>query len=196
MISQSQPTLAADMLVPSGGAKREALRVNGQFWTPDWVADAMVSYVLQSGSDTLFDPGVGAGAFLRAGRRRGGQNLKLRGREIDPAALLAASDSGLTMEDMAGVELRDFALYPPNEKFGAVVANPPYVRHHRLSETAKICLHTFARDLIGRSIDGRAGLHVFFLLRCLNLLAHGGRLAFIVSVDICEGVYAKTLCRG
>ena len=193
MISQSQPTLAADMLVPSGGAKREALRVNGQFWTPDWVADAMVAYVLQSGSDTLFDPGVGAGAFLRAGRRLGGQNLKLRGREIDPAALLAASESGLTVEDMAGVELRDFALHPPNEKFRAVVANPPYVRHHRLSETAKICLHTFARDLIGRSIDGRAGLHVFFLLRCLNMLAHGGRLAFIVSADICEGVYAKTL---
>ena len=181
------------MLVPSGGAKREALRVNGQFWTPDWVADAMVAYALQSGSDILFDPGVGAGAFLRAGRRLRGTRLQLRGREIDPAALVAASDSGLSPEDMAGVELRDFALHPPNEKFNAVVANPPYVRHHRLSEAAKRSLHSFARDLIGRSIDGRAGLHVFFLLRCLNVLAPGGRLAFIVSADICEGVYARTL---
>lgn len=119
--------------------------------------------------------------------------MKLRGREIDAAALVAASDSGLTTEDIAGVELRDFALHPPDEKFSAIVANPPYVRHHRLSETAKLSLHSFARNLIGRSIDGRAGLHVFFLLRCLNMLAPGGRLAFIVSADICEGVYARTL---
>ena len=91
--------------------------------------------------------------------------MKLHGREIDPAALVAALESGLTTEDMAGVELRDFALHPPHEKYSAVVANPPYVRHHRLSEAAKICLHSFARVLIGRSIDGRAGLHVFFLLR-------------------------------
>ncbi len=181
------------MLIPTGGAKREALRVNGQFWTPDWVADAMVTYALDGKSDTLFDPGVGAGAFLRAGRRLRGPNLKLRGREIDPAALIAASESGLTAEDMAGVELRDFALHPPLEKYSAVVANPPYVRHHRLSESAKATLHTFAHKLIGRPIDGRAGLHVFFLLRCLTTLAVGGRLAFIVSADICEGVYARTL---
>ena len=193
MISEAPSILAADMLVPRTGARREALRVNGQFWTPDWVADAMAAYALQSGSEILFDPGVGAGALLRAGRRQGKANLKLRGREIDPAALIAASASGLSSEDMAGIELRDFALDPPREKFRSIVANPPYVRHHRLSETAKVSLHTFARDLIGRPIDGRAGLHVFFLLRCLSLLAPGGRLAFIVSADICEGVYARTL---
>lgn len=193
MTSGSQPILTANMAVPVGGAKREALRVRGQFWTPDWVADAMVAYALAGDSDTLFDPGVGAGAFLRAGRRLRGPSLTLCGREVDPAALLAASQSGLTKADMAGVELRDFALDPPNEKFDAIVANPPYVRHHRLPKSTKDALHAFARNLIGRSIDGRAGLHVFFLLRCLNMLAKGGRLAFIVSADICEGVYARTL---
>lgn len=181
------------MVIPTAGAKREALRVKGQFWTPDWVADAMVAYALDGRSDTLFDPGVGAGAFFRAGRRLRGGSLKLRGREIDPAALRAAVDSGLTTEDMAGVEMRDFALHPSTEKFTSIVANPPYVRHHRLPESAKIMLHAFVRDLTGRSIDGRAGLHVFFFLRCLAMLASGGRLAFIVSADICEGVYARTL---
>lgn len=193
MISETHPVLTAGMAVPRTGARREALRVNGQFWTPDWVADAMAAYALQDGADTLFDPGVGAGALLRAGRRIRGPKLKLRGREIDPAAFAAAEQSGLSAQDMEGVELRDFAIDPPKEKFCSIVANPPYVRHHRLSESVKISLHTFARDLIGRPIDGRAGLHVFFLLRCLNLLAPGGRLAFIVSADICEGVYARTL---
>ena len=31
--------------------KREILRQKGQFWTPDWVAEAMVAYVLGGGSD-------------------------------------------------------------------------------------------------------------------------------------------------
>jgi adenine-specific DNA-methyltransferase len=185
--------LSADMAVPTASAPREALRVNGQFWTPSWVAEAMAAYALGGGARTLFDPGVGAGALLRAGRKIAGPSLILRGREIDPDALHAAADSGLTAADMSAIELRDFALEPPTTPEPAIIANPPYVRHHRLTPAAKSILHAFARDLVGRPIDGRAGLHVFFLLRCLELLAPNGRLAFIVSADICEGVFASTL---
>lgn len=181
------------MQVPSGGAAREALRVNGQFWTPDWVADAMVAYALRDGADTLFDPGVGAGSFLRAGRRLVGNKLRFRGQEIDEAALSAAVEAGMSADDLAGIELRDFALFPPHEKFNAIVANPPYVRHHRLNESTKLRLHAFARTFLGHSVDGRAGLHVFFFLRCLELLSPNGRLAFIVSADICEGVFARSM---
>ena len=46
--------------------EREALRVKGQFWTPDRVADAMAAYVLGNGADHLFDPAVGAGALFQA----------------------------------------------------------------------------------------------------------------------------------
>src|SRR5262249_3985750 len=50
-------------------------------------------------------------------------------------------------------------------------------------------------ELIGKELDGRAGLHIYFLLRALQLLSDGGRLAFIVPADICEGVFAQTLWR-
>jgi adenine-specific DNA-methyltransferase len=193
MIAIEIPPLAADMPLPRAGAHREALRVNGQFWTPEWVANAMVAYTLQAGASTLFDPGIGAGIFFHVGRKQGGADLLLRGCEIDPAAIQAARMSGLSAKDLSGVELRDFALRPPVEHFPAIVANPPYVRHHRITKTAKLTLHAFARGLIGRPLDGRAGLHVFFLLRCLEQLEPGGRLAFIVSADICEGAYADAL---
>ena len=42
---------------------REALRQKGQFWTPPWVAEAMVGYVIRGGANAIFDPAVGAGAF-------------------------------------------------------------------------------------------------------------------------------------
>ncbi len=47
---------------------REKLREKGQFWTPPWVADAMVSYVLDD-TKLIFDPAGGRGAFLEALRR-------------------------------------------------------------------------------------------------------------------------------
>ncbi len=50
--------------VPTDWQARETLREKGQFWTPDWIAEAMVEYVLAGGSRNLFDPAVGAGAFL------------------------------------------------------------------------------------------------------------------------------------
>ena len=39
------------------------------------------------------------------------------------------------------------------------------------------------------------GLHVYFLLKCLELLAPGGRLAFLLPADVCEGVSSAALWR-
>jgi hypothetical protein len=184
--------------LPSAGPEREALREKGQFWTPDWVANAMVQYVLSNGSSVIFDPAVGPGIFLRAAKniakQRGGA-VRLLGTEIDPTILQQAKNLGLTEREISRVELRDFVLDPPRGPFRAIVANPPYIRHHRLSEGTKAKLHRLSQRLIGRRLDGRAGLHVYFLLRALELMAPSGRLAFIMPADTVEGVFADALWR-
>ncbi|MBX6376405.1 MAG: N-6 DNA methylase, partial [Acetobacteraceae bacterium] len=88
--------------LPQAGAAREALREKGQFWTPDWVADAMVAWAAQE-SDHIFDPAVGAGAFFRAAKRlaaRRRRPLALLGHEIDAAELATGLEYGLTSEDL------------------------------------------------------------------------------------------------
>lgn len=182
--------------IPSTGPKREALRVKGQFWTPDWVADAMAAYVLAGDADHLFDPAVGAGALFHSAKRISKQlrkTITLYGREIDEQAIRQARENGLSDAELANVEMRDFALAPPSRRFKAIAANPPYIRHHRLSLEAKAALREFSARLIGKPLDGRAGLHVYFLVRALTLLEAGGRLAFIMPADTCEGVFAQTL---
>jgi len=182
--------------LPPRGPKREALREKGQFWTPDWVAQAMVGYVLAAGSLSVFDPAVGGGAFLRAAKAVGeefGRRPRLLGTELDPGTLEEACRSGLTETELAMVEIRDFVQDPPTGLFEAIVANPPYIRHHRLSPSLKAKLRLFGAELIGRPLDGRAGIHVYFLLRALQLLADGGRLAFIMPADTCEGVFSPVL---
>ena len=182
--------------LPTDWNEREVLRDKGQFWTPAWVAEAMVAYALADGADTIFDPAVGEGAFFRAAKRYAQtQNclLMLRGTEIDSDALTLARDSGLTESDLAGVTLGDFALEPPTERYPAIVANPPYIRHHRLSAEVKCQLKAFSAELLGRPLDGRAGFHITFFLRALQCLETGGRLAFILPADSCEGKFAPLL---
>jgi hypothetical protein len=186
----------AQQKLPSSGLAREALREKGQFWTPAWVAEAMVAWCLVDGSESIFDPAVGAGAFFQAAGAIGrdqGKQPELLGTEIDSQVLQQALAGGLPVEDLAGVEIRDFILHPPAAQYPAIVGNPPYIRHHRLPQTTKAELKKLSTDLIGKSLDGRAGLHVYFLLRALQMLAPGGRLAFIMPADTCEGVFARTL---
>lgn len=182
--------------LPSTGPEREALRRKGQFWTPDWVAEAMVSYVVEGGSNHVFDPAVGAGAFFRAAKSlaaESGRHFSLLGMEIDGDALREALRNGLYADDLSRVRMSDFVLRPPQEKFDAIVANPPYIRHHRLPAHVKTELKRLGARLIGTPLDGRAGLHVYFLLRALQLLREGGRLAFIVPADTCEGIFSAML---
>lgn len=182
--------------LPRSRKARETLRNKGQFWTPDWVAEFMVAYALRDHPPQLLDPALGAGVFFRAARNYAnatGFDLSLYGREVDPDVLNQARQSGLNASDLRHVEIRDFILEPPSVLFPAIVANPPYIRHHRLPPSQKASLRSFAQTATGRRIDGRAGLHVYFLIKALQALAPGGRLAFIVSADICEGVFAEPL---
>ncbi|MGQ9555019.1 MAG: HsdM family class I SAM-dependent methyltransferase [Anaerolineae bacterium] len=191
MLAQAYPAK-----LPSNGPKREALRQKGQFWTPAWVAEAMVGYVVAGGSDSIFDPAVGAGAFFLAAKAMAeeiGRSITLMGTEIDPDALLQAHASGLSEADLSQVQITDFVLYPPQGLFKAIVANPPYIRHHRLPRHVKAALQKNTASILGFPIDGRAGLHIHFLVRALRLLDVDGRLAFIVPADTCEGVFAPAI---
>jgi hypothetical protein len=156
----------------------------------------MVAYVLQDKPARLLDPALGDGVFFRAAKRwaqANGFDVALFGRDIDPNIIEQAKKSGLNDSDLRNVMIKDFILDPPTQTFPAIVANPPYIRHHRLSSTQKQLLRGFAESVTGRHIDGRAGLHVYFLIRALQTLSPNGRLAYIVSADICEGVFANIL---
>ena len=175
--------------IPKKWEEREKLRDKGQFWTPDWVAEAMVSYV-KNNAETVFDPGTGGGAFLKAlNKLDASKQINFYGTDIDPEIIkekIYSSPNCL-------IELRDFIKNPPSKKFEAIVANPPYIRHHRIDKDTKIFLKQLSKKKTGVIIDGRAGYHIYFLIQALSLLQDKGKLAFIMSADTCEGTFAKRL---
>lgn len=182
--------------IPSSGEARESLREKGQFWTPDWVAEAMVEYVFANKGGSLFDPAVGAGAFFRAAKviaTEKGLPCSLSGMDIDAKALDEACQYGLLKDDLREVKIGDFLVQSPKNKLSAIVANPPYIRHHRIPIETKEKLKRLSMESTGTILDGRAGLHIYFLIRSLSLLEKGGRLAFILPADTCEGKFATDL---
>lgn len=182
--------------IPSSGEARENLREKGQFWTPDWVAEAMVEYVFADNGGRLFDPAVGAGAFFRAAKiiaKEKNLHYSLSGMDIDSKALDEAFQYGLSKDDMRDVKIGDFIFQSPKNKLSAIVANPPYIRHHRILLATKEKLKRLSMESMGMILDGRAGLHIYFLIRALTLLEDGGRLAFIMPADTCEGKFANDL---
>src|SRR5579872_1643030 len=184
------------MKLPTTGPLREALREKGQFWTPEWVAEAMVGYVIADDFRDIFDPAVGAGAFFRATKKIAGEigrKFRLSGTELDASALLQARQNGLSEDDIADVQITDFLLNPPERPLKGIVANPPYIRHHRMQSETKVELKKLCMRIMGDILDGRAGLHIYFLLQALRLLDAGGRLAFIMPADTCEGIFSSRL---
>lgn len=182
--------------LPSSWEARELLREKGQFWTPDWIAEPMAEYVLADRGGLLFDPAVGTGAFFRAAKvvaSEKGLAVSFAGMEIDSTVLSQALEHGLDEDDIVSVKIGDFVLQPPRTKFQAIVANPPYIRHHRLDPEKKVQLKQLTTQVVGKQLDGRAGLHIYFLIRALSLLEENGRLAFIMPADTCEGKFAPDL---
>jgi adenine-specific DNA-methyltransferase len=173
--------------MPSSGPGREALRVKGQFWTPPWLAKAMSAWVTSERPHLLFDPAVGPGTFFAAAREMGFKG-GFAGFELDDAVLVDAYKLGLSPVELAGIQIGDFIRNQVEGHFPAIISNPPYIRHHRLSAQQKRELRQLALHCLGFPLDGRVGLHVYFLLKCLEHLAPNGRLAFLLPADVCEGV--------
>jgi hypothetical protein len=176
-------------IIPTNWEKREKMREKGQFWTPFWVAEAMLQYVCKT--DLIFDPAVGNGSFLNALRQNGFSDISFYGFDVDENQLA----SPIFQSKNCTVEHRDFLKNPPPQKFKSIISNPPYIRHHRIAEETKKYLKNLTARITGFSIDGRAGYHIYFLIQALNLLETGGKLAIILPADSCEGIFADKLWR-
>lgn len=173
--------------LPTNWQKREKLRDKGQFWTPEWVTKAMVSYIAKD-TNLVFDPAAGKGAFFNA-LLQINPSINYYGIDIDEYVLA----DEIYQKNNCFVEIRDFIKNPPQQKFNAIIANPPYIRHHRIDEKMKQFLKELFINITGFAIDGRAGYHIYFFVQALNLLDKNGRLALIMPADTCEGIFAQKL---
>jgi len=167
---------------------RAHLQAYGQFWTPDWIARTMATYVMNNGARRVFDPAVGAGGLLLAAKNvHPRRRITVAGFEVYAEVLELAKKEGLTDRDASNIKVGNYLTTSSLPDEDAVICNPPYIRHHRIEPTIKVKLKHDLELWLGTKLDGRLGLHAYFLLRSLQRLRRGGRLAYITSADLYEG---------
>jgi adenine-specific DNA-methyltransferase len=139
---------------------------HGQYFTPPTVAAAMVGLLAADSTAPVLEPCSGEGVFLAALADAGFTNVQ--GVEIDERL-----DHGPHFE----VENASFVSWQPEQRFAAVIGNPPYIRWKNLGsdQQTEIKKH----HLWGTLFNSLSDYLTVFIAGAIELLEDGGELVFI-----------------
>ena len=173
-------------------------RVLGAIYTPAVIVETMIEWAAaEPGAPPtrIVDPGTGSGRFLLAAANAFPQ-AQLVGAEIDPLAvkLLKATATVAGFADRLIVHCGDYRTIRLQNIEGRTlfVGNPPYVRHHQISDEAKRWFGETAARL-GCRASKLAGLHIHFFLRTHEIAREGDFGAFITSAEWMDVNYGSVL---
>lgn len=176
----------------------EARRARGAVYTPTGIVDAMLEWALGepgAAPARVVDPGTGSGRFL-LNAARCFPFAQLIAVEIDPLAglLLRANAAVLGFSDRLRVHVGDYRTLKLAPITGRTlfIGNPPYVRHHDISDAAKAWFGKTA-EKFGFKASKLAGLHVHFFMRTRELAQPGDFGAFITSSEWIDVNYGSTV---
>lgn len=173
-------------------------RNRGVTFTPQWIVDLMIGFVAQRRrSDvTVVDTGAGAGRFsISAARALPETRVIAIESDSELASVLRKLIRRLKLAGRVSVLHEDFlSVSIPDDRPRIFIGNPPYVRHHALPRSRKSWLGMAGRAL-GNTFSELAGLHVYFLLRCLMEAKSGDRLVMVLPSEWLETRYGADLKR-
>lgn len=159
-----------------------------QFFTPRKIAEFMCQWVLQGKQKTrVLEPAYGLGIFSRVLAQN--STLPVDAYEIDEQIFANAVTSRPN-----GVNLRneDYFTCDWNEKYDAIVCNPPYLKFHDYDNA------TYIPDVnshLGTKLNGFTNLYTLFLLKSIAQLQEGGRLAYIIPLEFLNSDYGVEVKR-
>lgn len=173
----------------------------GQFATPPRLAADILDYahaLLSPRARLRFlDPAFGLGAFYAALRDSfsAGRIAAAVGYEID----LHYAEAALKLWQNTPLMLHrsDFTrANPPQsnaEKFNLLICNPPYVRHHHLTQADKTHLLATVQRVTGLRLNGLTGLYGYFLCLAHAWLADDALSGWLIPSEFMDVNYGRPL---
>jgi predicted RNA methylase len=173
----------------------------GQFATPTPLATEMLEYaraLLPSASRVRFlDPAFGTGSFYSAllkcfPARRIAAAV---GYEVDPHYAQAALDFWRNQAlDLHPLDFTRATAPTTNaDKFNLLICNPPYVRHHHLTQADKPRLQTAVQRVTGLRLNGLTGLYGYFLCLAHAWLADDALAGWLIPSEFMDVNYGRVL---
>jgi len=183
---------------------QESRRKLGQFRTPATIADLMADWLIQDGTETVLDPGMGACALSAAAYREKQEKVDepplsdIYGADINELALVMGATSLTLMDhgDPHNLQIADFLdleLDDVDGEVDAVISNPPYSRHHELDEEYKQKVNSQAERELGRDVSALSPMYAYFYYHAAQFLSDGGRMSFITPSEFLETSYGESL---
>ena len=165
----------------------------------------MAAWAIASRNDKVLDPCCGTSTLLTKSVERlcllgaslGGAANQAYGIEISKETIKAARRILVAKFGHAVPHLTrgDFLSVNPDnfQKVDAVVCNPPFMRHQRISTSRKKKLARDVRKTSGFNVQRTSDLYVYFMLHAIQFLRDGGRMAFLCPTQYMETDYGEAL---
>lgn len=180
---------------------QEERNARGQFHTPITLARDILVHakkLLPSCSKVRFlDPAFGTGTFFSALLDTFGRDRveTITGYEIDPHYGMPAKE--LWRTTALDLRLKDFTKeqFPQSEseEYNLIVCNPPYVRHHHITNGDKSSLQDLTIQASGIALSGLSGLYCYFLLLSHRWMTKKAVAAWLIPSEFMDVNYGKPI---
>ena len=175
----------ADLVASIESWQRETKQL-GQVATPEPIAKLMAKWVMSAKPCAVLDPAAGLGGLLAACRQFNGR-IELVGAERDTETLQRARTSAPRGTKLI---LADY-LKSDAGLFDGIIANPPYVKAHRLDYSEEDWL--YFEERLGTPLDRLTNLYALFLLKIWEDLAPRGRAAVILPAEFLNANFGEEI---
>ncbi len=171
----------------------------GQFATPPTLAREILTHAKGLAADhpkiRFLDPAIGTGSFYSALRQVFTSNevTAAVGYEIDRHYGQPAIE--LWKDSRLDLRIADFTSVDPDDEYNLIICNPPYVRHHHLTNQEKNRLRDRSRVASGCRLSGLAGLYCHFITLSHAWLSRGGVAGWLVPSEFMDVNYGQELRR-
>ena len=152
----------------------------GVYYTPDKLADYLLSQCPNEQFYTVFDPSCGGCSLLDAAKRRY-ENSRLQCFGCDKK-FLNRRDSGIVLKEI------NFFDYSDKYGFDLIVTNPPFVRYDKCDDSGMNWLR--GCGIQGFNVDKRSDIWVYFIIKGMFHLKDGGCLAAILPWSFVQANYS------
>lgn len=141
----------------------------------------MARWVCEAGPAHILDPALGEGVFVDAVEQALGDSHGARMDAFDVDGGMVDAFAVRPRAIVTRCRVADFITTDVRRKYDAIIANPPYVRHHEINYGEDV-LGRF--DLLcGRRLSRMTNLYGLFLVKVWSLLAPSGRAAVILPAE-------------
>jgi adenine-specific DNA-methyltransferase len=173
-------------------------RSNGVFHTPKELARFVAELAIKDPRSTILDPCFGEGSLLLAARNRlseiGSNNpdTQLFGFDIAPSQESLQRSPLRELFQMHKLKQSDFFALTGKEpqcKFGTILMNPPFVRHHFVPKQKLQALQGLMPEDIKLPLT--SDLWAYFVLHALRFMQEKGGMAAILPWSLMYADYAR-----